>query len=154
MAYSNNSYGNNFGRQQAPARQVNITEKKKIDKKTYVDLAEKVIAELPRDNRDANKIQLSTNQIRNVLSLINELYDMVRTDTEKVLSGDVQSHIQYVKMKIIYAAGKDNAVKTFLEKSLLISYLNGIGDSRNDLILVCHYMEALVAYHRFNTNEK
>ena len=154
MAYSNNSYGNNFGRQQAPARQVNITEKKKIDKKTYVNLAEKVIAELPRDNRDANKIQLSTNQIRNVLSLINELYDMVRTDTEKVLSDDVQSHIQYVKMKIIYAAGKDNAVKTFLEKSLLISYLNGIGDSRNDLILVCHYMEALVAYHRFNTNEK
>lgn len=154
MTYSNNSYGNNFGRQQAPARQVNITEKKKLDKKTYVDLAEKVIAELPRDNRDANKIQLSTNQIRNVLSLINELYDMVRTDTEKVLSDDVQSHIQYVKMKIIYAAGKDNAVKTFLEKSLLISYLNGIGDSRDDLILVCHYMEALVAYHRFNTNEK
>lgn len=154
MAYSNNSYGNNFGRQQAPARQVNITEKKKLDKKAYVDLAEKVIAELPRDNRDANKIQLSTNQIRNVLSLINELYDMVRTDTEKVLSDDVQSHIQYVKMKIIYAAGKDNAVKTFLEKSLLISYLNGIDDSRDDLILVCHYMEALVAYHRFNTNEK
>lgn len=154
MTYSNNSYGNNFGRQQTPARQVNITEKKKLDKKAYVDLAEKVIAELPRDNRDANKIQLSTNQIRNVLSLINELYDMVRTDTEKVLSDDVQSHIQYVKMKIIYAAGKDNAVKTFLEKSLLISYLNGIGDSRDDLILVCHYMEALVAYHRFNTNEK
>lgn len=154
MAYSNNSYGNNFGRQQAPARQVNITEKKKLDKKTYVDLAEKVIAELPRDNRDANKIQLSTNQIRNVLSLINELYDMVRTDTEKVLSDDVQSHIQYVKMKIIYAAGRDNAVKNFLEKSSLISYLNGIGDSRDDLILVCHYMEALVAYHRFNTNEK
>lgn len=105
MVYSNNSYGKSFGRQQAPARQVNITEKKKLDKKTYVDLAEKVIAELPRDNRDANKIQLSTNQIRNVLSLINELYDMVRTDTEKVLSDDVQSHIQYVKMKIIYAAG-------------------------------------------------
>lgn len=154
MTYSNNSFSNNFGRQQAPARQVNITEKKKLDKKAYVDLAEKVIAELPRDNRDANKIQLSTNQIRNVLSLINELYDMVRTDTEKMLSDDVQSHIQYVKMKIIYAAGRDNAVKTFLEKSLLISYLNGIGDSRDDLILVCHYMEALVAYHRFNTNEK
>ena len=154
MTYSNNSFSNNLGRQQAPARQVNITEKKKLDKKTYVDLAEKVIAELPRDNRDANKIQLSTNQIRNVLSLINELYDMVRTDTEKMLSDDVQSHIQYVKMKIIYAAGRDNAVKTFLEKSLLISYLNGIGDSRDDLILVCHYMEALVAYHRFNTNEK
>ena len=154
MVYSNNSYGNSFGRQLTPARQVNITEKKKLDKKAYVDLAEKVIAELPCDNRDANKIQLSTNQIRNVLSLINELYDMVRTDTEKVLSDDVQSHIQYVKMKIIYAAGKDNAVKTFLEKSLLISYLNGIGDSRDDLILVCHYMEALVAYHRFNTNEK
>ena len=154
MAYNNNSSGNYGSRPQTPARNVNVSEKKKIDKKTYVDEAEKVIGRLPRDSRDRNKISLSTNQIRNVLSLVNELYDMVRTNTEKILSDEVQSHIQYVKMKIIYAAGKDNFVKNFLEESSLIRYLNGIGDSRDDLILVCHYMEALVAYHRYNTNEK
>lgn len=153
MAFDN-GYRNNGSRQQTPARSVSVSEKKKLNKKTYVDEAENVIAELPRENRDANRIQLSTNQIRNILSLINELYDMVRTNTEKVLSDDVQSHIQYVKMKLIYSAGKEKTVKDFIERSSLISYLNGIGDSRDDLILVCHYMEALVAYHRYNTNEK
>lgn len=75
---------------------------------------------------------------------------MVRTNKNKVLSEDVQSHIQYVKMKIIYMAGRENSVKVFIEKSLLVDYLNGIGDSRDELILVCHYMEALVAYHKYN----
>ena len=152
MAYDN-SYRNG-GRPYAPVKKVDLSEKKKLDKKTYVDEAEKVISELRRDNRNVNKIRLTANQIRNLLSLINVLYDMVRTSTEKTLSDDVQSHVQYVKMKIIYAAGRDDTVKDFIEKSSLISYLNGIGDSREDLILVCRYMEALVAYHRYNTDEK
>jgi len=154
MAYDNNY--KNGGRSNAPVKTVDLSEKKKLDKKTYVDEAEKAIEHLPRDKRNPNKIKirLTSNQIRNILSLINELYDMVRTNTEKTLSDDVQSHVQYVKMKIIYAAGRDDTVKDFIEKSSLISYLNGIDDSREDLILVCHYMEALVAYHRYNTDER
>lgn len=149
MAFNN--YNSGYNRTQPAPKPVSVSEKKKLDKKTYVDTAEKVIGELPV--KQNGNIEITTNQIRNILSLINELYDMVRTDTESVLSDDVQSHIQYVKMKIIYAAGREKTVKTFLEKSSLISYLNGIGDSRDDLILVCHYMEALVAYHKFNTKE-
>lgn len=148
-----NSYRNNGSRQQSSVK-VNLTEKKKLNQKTYVDDAEKIIASLSRDNKNANRLQLTTNQIRNLLSLINELYDMVRTNTVSVLSDDVQSHIQYVKMRIIYAAGREKAVKEFIEKSSMINYLNGIGDSRENLILVCHYMEALVAYHRYSTDEK
>lgn len=160
MANNYNGSGNYGGKQnyggthRKPAENVDISGKKKLDKKTYVDEAEGVIAKLPRDKMDSGKISVTTNQIRNVLTLINELYDMVRTNTEKVLSEDVQSHIQYVKMKIIYAAGKEPQVKDFVKKSSLINYLNGVENSRDDLILVCHYMEALVAYHKFNTNEK
>lgn len=151
MAYDNNY--KNGGKPFTPVKKVDLSEKKKLDKKTYVDEAEKAIGNLPR-KKNNNNIKLTSNQIRNILSLINELYDMVRTNTESVLSDDVQSHVQYVKMKIIYAAGRDDTVKDFIEKSSLISYLNGIDDSREDLILVCHYMEALVAYHRYNTDEK
>lgn len=147
MAFNNNS---GYNRQQPAPKPVPITEKKNLDKKTYVELAEKVVCGLPSNN---GYIEPKKNQIRNILSMMNELYDMVRTDTNKKLSDDVQSHIQYVKMKMIYAAGRENTVKIFLEKSSLISYINGIGDSREELILVCHYMEALVAYHRYHTKE-
>lgn len=40
-------------------------------------------------------------------------------------------------MKIIYEAGRENAVKEFLEKSELIKYMDNIGKSRETLILIC-----------------
>lgn len=147
-----NKYPNNT-RSQAPQRNNSISEAKKLDKKTYVEEAEKVIAKLPRKQGNQNRILLNKTQIRNILSMINELYDMVKNDREPVISDDVQSHVQYIKMKIVYAAGRDKNVKDFVEKSYLVSYLNDVGDSRENLILVCHYMEALVAYHRYNTDE-
>lgn len=126
----------------------------KLDKKTYVAEAEKVILSMDRDKKNSGKISLSVNQIRNVLSLVNELYDMVRTNTEKILSDDVQSHVQYVKMKLVYMAGREKTVKELMNKSKLLDYMDSIGNSRDELILVCHYAEALVAYHKYNTNEK
>lgn len=120
----NNGRNNNNGRnQQTQARPQKTFGKLKLDKKDYVNKAEEVVNNLPSDKY--NK-PITSNQIRNVLSLINELYDMVRTNKNKVLSEDVQSHIQYVKMKIIYMAGRENSVKVFIEKSLLVDYLNGI----------------------------
>ena len=54
-------------------------------------------------------------------------------------------------MKIAYAAGKDDKgnVKDFVERSKIMDYIDMIGDSRERLMLVCHYMEAIVAYHKF-----
>ncbi len=144
---------------------MNDTEKvavEKIDKINYVDTAEKVILSLNR--KDA----ISTNQIRNILSLFAELFDMVRINTDELLSKEVISRIQYVKMRIVYAVGKDiddpknkwykgnrntqgikPPVKDFVDKSGLLNHLKDIGSSRDNLLLVCRYMEALVAYHKF-----
>ena len=88
----------------------------KIDKLNYVKQAENVMNSLFAENNGRGVI--TTNQLRNIHSLIMGLYDKVRyTDTDQ------------------------------LDEEVL-EYLDAIG-SRDELILVCRYMEALVAYHKY-----
>lgn len=115
---------------------------KTLDKLTYVGDAEKVITK--------HNITISTNKIRDILALINELYSQVRNQNIQKLNEDFQSRIQYTKMKLVYEAGRDNKVKDFLKCSNLLNYLDQIEDSKEALILVCHYTEALVAYHKYH----
>lgn len=124
----------------------------KLDKLTYVSQAETVIKSLA--NPRTGKIDLTTNKIRSLLSLVNELYAMAKADTSPKLNESVKSHIQYVKMHLVYEAGRENTVKDFLAKSGLLEYLDGIGSDREELMLVCRYTEALVAYHKFYSPEK
>ncbi len=127
-----------------------------LDSKTYVDEAEKVIQGLivtetwKNGDKKRNKSkEVTTNQVRNILSLFNELYDMVRNKPEKEIAEDVEKHIQYVRVRVVYSAGRDEKVKKFVNQSGLLDHLKEIGRSRDNLLLVCRYMEALVAYHKF-----
>ena len=54
-----------------------------------------------------------------------------------------------IRMRMLYEAGRDQDVKIFVEKTKLIEYLKGIGNSRSSFIDYAHYLEALVAYHRY-----
>ena len=122
----------------------------KIDKLNYVDIAEDVVKnKLMKDKYKPDQNVLTTNQIRNVLDLTNELYDMVRTVPEETLSEEVLTHIQYVRMKLVYAAARDNTVKDLMNKSGLLDELKAVGNSRDQLILVCRYAESLVAFHKY-----
>ncbi|MCM1578183.1 MAG: type III-A CRISPR-associated protein Csm2 [Ruminococcus sp.] len=124
----------------------------KLESKTYVKQAEDVIRSLETDRNGV--VAVTSSQMRNLLTLVNELYNAVRNDTSQKLSDELVSRTQYVKMRIAYNAGRDKKVKEFAEKSKIMDYLDGAGDSREELILVCHYMEALVAYHKFYRGEK
>ena len=126
--------------------------RKPLDKLTYVDQAEAVIGQL-RKNEKSGVIYLTTNKIRNLLSLITELYNMLDRRSGEI-DEKTQSHVQYVRMKIVYEAGRDKDVKEFCEKSEILEHLKAVGKDSEKLLLVCHYMEALVAYHKFYTNEK
>lgn len=124
-----------------------IKKKPPLDSKTYVKQAEQVIGELEK-NRDG-KPSLTTSQLRNIHTMVTELYNMVTYSEGETLSDEIQSHVQYTKMKIAYNAGRDKDVKDFVLKSQLMDYLDAVGGSRAELVLVCHYSEALVAYHKF-----
>lgn len=115
-----------------------------INEKNYVDIAEKAM----QDMRNF-KPELTTSKIRNILSMVNDLYDDVRLDHSKVLTAEMQSRIQYLRLHLAYEAGRDKAVKQLTDKADLMNFLKTIKDSRERLLLFCHYMEALVAYHKF-----
>ena len=118
----------------------------KLTQTNYVDLAEKVIVkDLAKDKK------LTNSRIRNLLSLVNNLYtDVVRGGSpNEALSEAIEGKIQYIRLRFIYEAGREQSVKNFVEKADLIKHLHRI-KTRSDLLLFCRYMEALVAYHKFN----
>ena len=48
-----------------------------------------------------------------------------------------------------YECGRDDTVKSFVAQTNLLEYLKRISTDRADLIRFAHYMEALVAFHRY-----
>ncbi len=115
----------------------------KLTATNYVDIAESVINSLKTDK------EVTTSQLRNLLSLVNNLYSEVVHSRSEKLSESIQGKVQYLRLRFVYAAGKDNKVKDFLEKANIIPYLKAIGDNKESLLLFCKYMEALVAYHKY-----
>lgn len=123
----------------------------KINKQNYVDEAERVIKGLIRTDKFGNsKLDLTTSKIRNILSMVSELYTDAQHSREDKLDADMVSRVQYLKMRIAYEAGRERSVKDFVLAAGLLDYADEIGSSRQNLILFCNYMEALVAYHKFH----
>lgn len=113
----------------------------------YVEIAEGVIKNLKRDKKD--KILLTTSKIRNILAMVSELYNDAQRLRAETLSEDLVGRVQYLKMRVVYEAGRDGVVRDFVQKAQLLEEISRIGRKKEQLILFCHYMEALVAYHRF-----
>lgn len=116
--------------------------------------AEGVIQKLKRDNRD--NIQLTKSQIRKFLVAVNALtnkINMYRTRTEQaaVLSQELAAEVKYLKVKLAYQSAKDNSgsVRDFVEKARLKDCLDKIGTDLRRYEKFAHYIEALVAYHKF-----
>ncbi len=118
--------------------------------KDFVDAAEKVMLELKTEkDEDYKKSVISTSKIRNLMSMVMDIYnvEILRND-QTLLEESIQS-ITMARVRMIYEAGREQAVKDFLKKAKLLEYIKDIGSSRAKLIAFTQYMEALVAYHRF-----
>lgn len=120
----------------------------KIDKMNYVDTAETVVRQLRKDKKGKN-IRLTTSKIRNILAMVSEIYNEVIHERGEKLSGKSQERIQYLRLRITYEAGRDDDVKDFVDKSELLQMLKKIENNKEEFLLFCRYLEALVAYHRF-----
>lgn len=110
----------------------------------YVDEAEKVM----RTHLQGNK-KITTTKLRSFLALIDDIYNVENLRTESTLLPESQMKIMRLRVRVVYDAGRDKEVETFVTQAKLLSYLKGIGTSRDALIKLAHYMEALVAYHRY-----
>ena len=111
----------------------------------YVDEAEKVMIDI----HDGAGSKITTSKIRRFLTLITEIMNDERRRLSDELLPSSIAKIQMARVRIAYEAGRDPVVKTFVDKSSLICYLKGIGNSRKDFIKLGEYVEALVAWHRY-----
>ncbi len=123
----------------------------------YVSRAEGVIKELKRDRN--GRIVLTTSKIRNILSMVSDLYNDAQRYRNETLKDDIYDlyrRTQYLKMRMAYEAGRDgnDDVKDFIEKAKLIDEINKVGRSKAKLLDFCHYMEALVAYHKYYSKKE
>ena len=108
----------------------------------YVDKAERVINQL-RKKPDFSKLTIT--QIRKILSLTSALYDLARMKPYDTL---VQN-VSYLRVQIAYQSGRQPIVGEFVREAELLAALKEVHD-KDSLILFCRYMEALIAYFKFN----
>ncbi len=69
---------------------------------------------------------------------------------DSLLPLKVKEKLNYLRIRSVYESGRDNSlkVKNFMTKAQIIEHISKIR-TLNDCTLFCHYIEALVAYHRF-----
>ena len=139
----NRSYGQNGGQlrtQGEPAAEI----KPLPIPEDYVDAAEKVMRAL-----FANRSRITTTKMRGFLTLVNDVYNVESLRTEPELSAESKLKLMRLRVRMVYDAGRERDVKDFVEQAKLLEYLKGVGDSREAMIQFAHYVEALVAYHRY-----
>lgn len=109
----------------------------------FVTAAEDVI------QKDNWSRRITTSKIRRLFSLLTEIYNTENLRTGDDLAPESVYQLRLAQIRMLYEAGRDNAVKSFLKEARLVEYLKDIGSSRTKLLHYFHYMEALVAYHKF-----
>lgn len=118
---------------------------------SYVDDAEMVIKTFKKDYNGEFKVKrdtLTTNQIRNLLSLTSNIYDDVLANGVD----RVQEKIAYLRVQFVYQSGRNDAVKEFVRLADILNILKDLQktNDKNAIIRFCRYMEALVAYFKYH----
>lgn len=126
----------------------------------YVSIAEKQIKSLGRPSKQLpGKLyfgNLTTSKIRNILSLANKIYNEVILLNGE-LPQNIVNDIRYMKIRLVYEAGREPDVMKFCKVTEIIDAVDFIDNSRDYFLRYSKYLEALVAYHRYYSdrdNEK
>ena len=110
----------------------------------YVDEAERIMRSLMSQPK-----KVTNSKIRNLLSLVTDIYNEENIRTEEKLRPESVVKLNLMRVRVAYECGRDDTVKSFVARTNLLEYLKGISTDRADLIRFAHYMEALVAFHRY-----
>lgn len=107
----------------------------------YVDFSERLMKEKYRT--------ITTSKLRNILSLLMDVYNTEMLRTEETICEDSVVKLQMARIRIAYECGRDRNTKEFVDAAHLLPWLKDVGKNRAQAIRYVHYLEALVAYHRF-----
>lgn len=109
------------------------------------------------------KILLTTTQIRKFLAMANaidnkiKVYELKDEETAKQeLLNEIKNDILSMKVKLIYQSGREENVKDFVEKSKMLEEIDKIKGENTitNFKSFFNYLEALVAYRKFEGGDK
>lgn len=122
-----------------------------LNEQNYVDEAEKVILRLKdlKNNRGKAVPMVTTSKLRNLLAMATDIYNEAMNQNTEALSADTCSRIAYLRVRFLYEAGREDAVKKLVEEAGIVNVLKGVDGSKKRYILFHRYMEALVAFHKY-----
>ncbi len=126
-----------------------------LTQENYVDRAEEVIKALEKktgQKRDQPNL-VTTSKLRRLLSMTMDIYNQVLGAPEE-LNGEIRGRIEYLRVRMLYEAGRDKDVKAFLEEAGLIDHLKTMEKSRSQYLLFVRYMEALVAFRKYHGGDR
>ena len=117
-----------------------------------VQEAERVIKKL-KDN--STRGMLTTSQIRKFLAAFTSVTNKVEVEkrcnpAKDEMSAQLSAEVKFLKVKLVYQAGRERLVREFVEESKLLAKIDSVGKSFAKYKDLANYMEALVAYHKFN----
>lgn len=126
----------------------------------YVTRAENVIKSLNRKNDKYKTIKLTTTQLRKFLAMANEIDNKIKLCELKddikddKLPQSIINEILSMKVKLIYQSGREPNVKEFVNKSNIIKDIDKIDGKASKFKEFFNYLEALVAYRKFEGGDK
>lgn len=122
-----------------------------INDQNFVDEAEKAIIELKNlKNKNGKAVAMvTTSKIRNLLAMSADIYNEVLSEQADKLSPDICSRIEYLRVRFLYEAGREQAVRNFVEKTGILDVLRSVNGSKKKYIMFNRYLESLVAFHRY-----
>ncbi len=119
--------------------------------------AENVILRLKKDG--GGKLVITKSQIRKFLAAVNALTNKVddyraRNPRAVELSPELASAVKYLKVQLVYQAARNQtSVQPFVKQARLKERIDSIGTDLRAYEDFAHYVEALVAYHKFYGGE-
>lgn len=119
-----------------------------INENNYSDVAQNVIKTLSQPNKYGRINIISTSQLRNILAMSADIYNQV-VPLEKDLTDEINSRIEYLRVRCFYEAGRERLVKDFMKCSKIPEILREINGEKKNFILFNHYLEALVAFRKY-----
>lgn len=138
--------------------QNNSSKKKLPDKFSQVvqegNLDLDVIDEVMKDYMK-NQYTITTTKLRNIMSMISEIYNFESRSKEEKLSADSIAKLQRLRIRIVYEYGRketNKEFKPFCDTFKILEYLVQISKEykRADFLGYAMFFEALVAYHRYH----
>ena len=108
----------------------------------YAVIAEQIMS---LESRERSFQHLSVSKLRRIYSLIMNLYTRINVPEDFEIH---KKDLQYLKVKMAYEAGRERAVRYFLEKTQLMKAIDAVS-TYEQFMLYCRYAESLVAYFKF-----